>query len=151
MNPIKVMKNPIHLHALLLSVVLVAGCSKSERTEIADKAKDAYQDTKAAVVRGWENVKSYTFEKRNDFALELKAKQAELDANISRLRAEYSEAQAGASRQAAMEELKNSEADYKSKLGALGTATADTWDAARDDVVAAWDRLQAAYAKARAD
>lgn len=151
MKPIHAMKNPIHFTSVLLAVALVAGCSKNERTDLADKAKDAYQDTKAAVAKGWANVKSYTFEKRSDFALELKAMEAEFDANVSKLRAEYSEEKASASRKAAMEELRNSEADYKAKLAALGTATADTWDAARDDVAAAWDRLQAAYAKARAD
>ena len=129
---------------------LLGGCSKQDRAETADKAKDAYNDTKAAVSRGWDNVKSYTFEKRDDFTKELKAQQESLDANLSKLRAEYSEAQASASRKTAMEELKNSEADYKAKLDALGHATADTWAAARDNVIAAWDRLQASYAKARA-
>jgi hypothetical protein len=147
----------------LTSVALACGlaaCSKQERADAADKtkdayntaadkAKDAYNDTKAAVSRGWENVKSYSFEKRDDFTKELKAQQESLDANLSKLRAEYSEAQASASRKAAMEELKNSEADYKAKLDALGHATADTWAAARDNVIAAWDRLQASYAKAR--
>ena len=52
MKPIHAMKNPIHLPAILLAVALVAGCSKSERTEIADKTKDVYQDTKAAVAKG---------------------------------------------------------------------------------------------------
>jgi hypothetical protein len=50
-----------------------------------------------------------------------------------------------------MEELKNAEADYKEKLKALGNATADTWDVAKKNVMLAWDRLQAAYYKARAD
>jgi hypothetical protein len=49
-----------------------------------------------------------------------------------------------------MDELKNSEADYKAKLEALGTATGDTWAAAKNNVVLAWDRLQASYHKARA-
>ena len=48
-----------------------------------------------------------------------------------------------------MEELRNADADFKAKLDALGTASADTWTATRDKAVAAWDRLQAAYAKAR--
>lgn len=143
-------RRSVLLAAASLAAVL-AGCSKEERTQVADQAKDAYQDTKAAVAKGWDNLKSYTFEQRDAFTLEVKAKQAEFEANLSKLRAEYSEAQASASRKAAMEELKNSEADYKAKLDALGTATADTWNAARDDVMAAWDRLQAAYAKARAD
>lgn len=148
------MKNKyIPTTALLLAgfaALAFAGCSKSDRDEAADKTKEAYQDTKTAVASGWNNLKDYTFEKRNDFTATLKARQADLEAGISKLRAEYSEANASASRKAAMAELKNAEADYKAKLAAVGNATADTWTAARDDVAAAWDRLQASYAKARA-
>jgi hypothetical protein len=50
-----------------------------------------------------------------------------------------------------MEELKNSESNYNEKLAALGTATADTWDSAKQNVISAWDKLQAAYDKARAE
>ena len=50
-----------------------------------------------------------------------------------------------------MDELKNADANYKEKLAALGNASADTWDSAKQNVIAAWDRLQASYAKARAD
>jgi hypothetical protein len=159
------MKNqPTHSTLLLasgLAVFAFAACSRNERTEIADKSKDAYQDTKAAVkeaaistkdavVQGWDNLKSYTFEKRDAFTAEVKVKQAQFDAKVSEIRANYAEDKASASRKAAMNELKNSEADYKEKLAALGNATADTWDAARDNVAAAWDRLQVSYAKARA-
>lgn len=134
-----------------LALLTLAACSKSKREDIADKTKDVYQDTKAAVVEGWGNLKDYTFEKRSDFTLKLKARQADFEAGVSKLRAEYSEATASASRKAAMNELKDSEANYKEKLAAMGNATADTWDAARDNVAAAWDRVQASYAKARAN
>ena len=127
------------------------GCSKAERTEASAKAKDAYQDSKAAVVDAWGDVKSFTFEKRDDFSKNAKALHAKMDSQLSELRANYSEAKASASRKAAMAELKNSEADYKEKVAALGNATADTWDSAKQNVIAAWDRLQASYYKARAD
>ena len=143
----------IHSTLLLatgLTLLTVAACSKAKREDIADKSKEAYQDTKAAVVQGWDNLKDYTFEKRSDFTLQLKAKQTDFEAGVSKLRAEYSEANASASRKAAMAELKNAEADYQEKLAAVGTATADTWTSARDSVAASWDRLQASYAKARA-
>lgn len=144
-----------------LAGLALTGCSERKRDDLTEKTKDAYQDTKAAVkeiaqdtktavVQGWGDLKAYTFEKRSDFTLHLKAQQADLEAGISKLRAEYSEANASASRKAAMNELKDSEANYKAKLAALGNATADTWTAARDDVAAAWDSLQASYAKARA-
>jgi len=149
------MKNKLIHSTLLLATGLAllnfAACSKAKREDIADKSKEAYQDTKAAVVEGWDNLKDYTFEKRSDFTLKLKAKQADFEAGVSKLRADYSEAQASASRKAAMNELKDSEASFKEKFAAMGNATADTWDAARDDVAAAWDRVQASYAKARAN
>ena len=160
------MKNRlIHTTTLLLAglaMLTLGACSKSKREEVADKTKEVYKDTKeavkeaahdtkVAVVEGWGNLKDYTFEKRSDFTLQLKARQADFEAGVSKLRAEYSEATASASRKAAMSELKDSEATYKEKLAALGNATADTWDAGRDDVAHAWDRVQASYAKARAN
>jgi hypothetical protein len=159
------MKNKLILTTALLSTSLamltLTACSKSKRDDLADKSKEAYQDTKAAVkevahdtkvavVKGWDNLKDYSFEKRSDFTLQLKAQQADFEAGMSKLRAEYSEASASASRKAAMSELNDSEADYKEKLAAMGHATADTWTSARNNVAASWDRLQASYAKARA-
>lgn len=138
------------LLAVGCAALAFSACSKESRDQAADKTKEAYQDSKAAVAQGWDNVKSYTFDKRSDFTKELNAKQADLESGMSKLRAEYSEAQATASRKAAMNRLKDDEADYKAKLAALGNATADTWDAARDNVAHAWDKLQASYANARA-
>jgi len=148
------MKNRI-LSLILLTVgtgaLALTGCSKHDRSVATDKTKDAYQDTKDAVSHGWDNVKSYTFDKRSDFSKWAEAQHKELDAEASKLKANYSDAQASASRKAAMAEFKDAEANYKEKLSALGNATADTWDSARDNVAAAWDRLQASYAKARAN
>jgi hypothetical protein len=127
------------------------GCSKEDRADASTKVKDAYQDSKTAVVNAWDSVKSYTFEKRDDFSKNARALNSKMDAQLSELRANYSEAKASASRKAAMDELKNSEANYHEKVAALGTATGDTWDSAKQNVIAAWDRLQASYDKARAD
>jgi Skp family chaperone for outer membrane proteins len=134
-----------------LAALTVVGCNKQDRAELKTSAENAYADTKEAVANGWDKVKSYTFEKRNDFTAHAKALSADMDAKASKLRADFSETQASASRKAAMDELKNAEADYRQKLAALATASADTWDAAKNNVIAAWDRLQAAYYKARAD
>lgn len=133
------------------ALLFLSACSKGDREEISDHTKEAYRSTKEAVSQGWQDLKSFTFEKRDAFTAQLKAQRARLEAEASAMRAEYSEAKASASRRAAMDELKNAESDYRAKLGALGNATAATWEAARDDVAAAWDRLQAAYAKARAE
>lgn len=134
-----------------LSTLAFSGCSKHDRDQAGDKVKDAYQDTKAAVGNAWDNVKSYSFDKKNDFTAATKSMTSKMEADISEMRANYSEANASASRKAAMAELKDSEADYKAKLSALGDATADTWDSAKQNVIASWDKMQAAYYKARAD
>jgi hypothetical protein len=142
---------PAALLAVSFSALAFTGCSKKESSEAETKIKDAYQDTKTAVSNAWTDVKSYTFEKRSDFSASAKAMTSKMDAQVSELRANYSEAKASASRKAAMAELKDSEADYKAKLDALGTATADTWDSAKQNVISSWDRLQANYDKAKAD
>jgi hypothetical protein len=56
---------------------------------------------------------------------------------------------ASASRKAAMAEIKDSEAAYKEKIEALGTATADTWDSAKQNVISAWDHLASSIARSR--
>jgi hypothetical protein len=148
--------------ASVLAVAGLAGCSKQERQEtkttlsdaahtVGEKSKEAYYSTKDALSNAWDNVKGATFEKRDEFAANAKALSAEMDAKVSKVKADYSDAQASASRKAAMEELKDSEADYKAKVSALGDATAATWDSAKQNTIAAWDKLQASYYKARAD
>ena len=136
--------------ALAAGVILavVPGCSKEERVDAGAKAREIYSDSKAALSRGWDKVKSATFDKRGDVEAQGKALAAEMDAQASKLRANYSDAKASMSRKTAMEEFKNAEADYKQKLSALGTASADTWDSAKNNTIAAWDRLEAAYRKA---
>jgi len=141
----------VALVAAGVSLLAFAGCNKHDRDQAGDKVKDAYQDTKDAMASGWDKVKSYSFDKKDDFTANAKALSSKMEAQVSELRANYSEANASASRKAAMAELKNSEADYKEKLDALGHATADTWDSAKQNVIAAWDKLKASYDKARAN
>lgn len=134
-----------------LAVLVLPACNRSDRSDVKAQVKDAYEDTKAAMANAWDKVKAHTYEKRSDFAANAKALTSRMEADLSKLRADYSDAKASASRKAAMEELKNSEADYKAKVNALGDATEATWDSAKQNTIASWDRLQAAYYKARAD
>lgn len=134
-----------------LAVLVFNGCSRAERSDAKAQVKDTYEDTKAAMANAWDKVKAHTYEKRGDFAANAKALSSRMESDLSKLRADYSDAKASASRKAAMEELKNSEADYKAKVSALGDATEATWDSAKQNAIASWDRLQAAYYKARAD
>lgn len=145
------MKNKIIILTLGLSALALAACSKSDRNEVKSDIKDAYQDTKSAVANTWSDLKDYTFEKRSDFSDRTKALTAKLDADVSELQANYAEDKASASRRAAMQELKDSRADLGEKISALGTATTDTWGSAKANVIAAWDRTEAAYKKAKAD
>jgi hypothetical protein len=150
----KMFSSPLVSTSLIVVTVLttgIMGCSKQDRAEAKATAKEAYSDTKSAMSNAWDDVKSFSFDRRDDFTASAKAMSARMEAQLSELRADYSEAKASASRKAAMAELKSSEVDYKEKLDALGNATAATWDSAKQNVIAAWDRLQAAYQKARAD
>lgn len=143
--------NTTILHTLAVTALAVVGCSKSDRAVAKADVKDAYHDTKAAVADGWSDLKDFTYEKRSDFSLRTAALTAKLDADTASLKADYAGAKASASRSAAMDELKNSRADLDTKLAALGNATADTWASAKAEVIAAWERTEAAYKKARAD
>jgi hypothetical protein len=131
--------------------LLATGCSKHDRAEVSAAAKDTYEETKAMAADAWASVKSFTFEQRDQFTLQAKSLSAKMNAQVSKVRADYSDEKASAARKAAMEELKNSETDYKQKVDALGSATAATWDSAKQNTIAAWDRLQAAYYKARTE
>ncbi len=148
------MKTPRLIPAFVLALglsIAVVGCNKQERTSATNTAKDAYKDSVASMGKGWDNVKSFSYEKRDDFRASAKALSSTMDSKIQEVRANYSEAKASASRKAAMSELKDSESNYKAKLDALGQATAATWDSAKQNVISAWDRMEAAYHKARAD
>jgi Skp family chaperone for outer membrane proteins len=145
------MKNNIIIITLGLSALALAACSKSDRNEANSGIKDVYQDSKSAIANTWSDLKDYTYEKRSDFNDRIQAMAAELEAEMSELQANYAEDKASASRRAAMQELKDSRADLSQKLDALGNATADTWGSAKANVIAAWDRTEAAYKKAKAD
>lgn len=135
----------------VIALVFFAGCTKTEQEKVSASVKNTYEDSKTALTNAWDKVKDYSFEKRDDFTAGSKALAAKMDVQLSEVRANYSEAKASASRKAAMEELKSAEADFKAKLRALGNATADTWDSAKQNVILAWDRLQAAYYRMRAE
>ena len=143
---------------LALSVLVTAGCKESKKEEIKEVADKAVQATQSAVDKAqvamsnaWSDLKGFTIEKKADFTAGAKAMSSKLDAQVSELRANYAEAKASARRKEAMEELKNSRAHYEEKLAALGRATADTWEAAKLDVIAAWNKVEASFHKAKAE
>jgi hypothetical protein len=133
-----------------LALAVLPACSRQDQKKATASVKDGYEDSKAAMARTWDKAKDYTFDKRDAFVADAKSLEAKMDVHLSEVRANYSEAKASASRKAAMAEIKNSEADFKEKTAALGSATAATWDSAKKNTMLSWDRLQAAYYKARA-
>src|SRR5215207_5470049 len=139
---------PLALLSLAVATALLASCSKKTRDDAGTTAQGVYNDTKNAMSNAWDDVKGFTFDKKSDFEKSAKAMSSKMESQLSEVRANYSEAKASASRKAAMTELKNSEADYKEKMAALGNATAATWDSAKQNVISAWDKLQASYQKA---
>ena len=149
------MKNqrPKVLTAIVLSALALTafGCSNSDRDPASDKVEHAYDKTKAAVSNGWSDLKDYTFEKSSDFKDRAAAMSSDLDAKLEKLKADTADAKASASRSAAWEEVKSSRADLSDKLDALGNASADTWDSAKANVIAAAKRVEAAYEKLKAD
>lgn len=136
-------------------MLALTGCNKNKTESTidsaVDKTKSVAADAGNAMADAWGDVKSYTFEKSSDFQKSLKAMSSKFDADVSKMKADYSEANASAARKAAMAEFKDSESNFKQKMSALGNATSATWDSAKKDVIAAWDRLQASYYKARAN
>lgn len=136
--------------AATVSLVTI-GCSDRSNDKAADKIENAYETSKDAVADTWDGIKGYTYEKSDDFKDRAEAMSSDFDAKIEKLKADTADAKASASRSAAWEELKNSRADLDDKLEALGDASADTWESAKANVVAAAKRVEAAYDKAKAD
>jgi hypothetical protein len=126
-------------------------CTKQDQAKVTAAANSAYDETKAAMARTWDKVKANTWDKRDEFAASAKSLGAKMEDQVRDLRTQYENSSAEAKRKAAMEDLKKSQADYRQKVDALGTATAETWDAAKKNVIEAWDKLQARYAQAKAD
>ena len=69
-----------------LSTLGLTGCNKSDRADVSAKAGEMVADTKDAMSRGWDNVKTFTFEKRDDFRANGKAMSSKWDAQMSELR-----------------------------------------------------------------
>lgn len=158
------MKNHPALFLLgsIATVFAITGCSKSQSEDIKtdasnayenvkDAAGDAYDNAKDATSDAWDKVKSYTYDKKDDFDDEVESMSKQMDAKISKARADAQGAQASAARSAAWDEVKSDQATFHQKMQALGNASSATWNSAKADVIAAWDKLQASYAKAKAD
>ncbi len=136
---------------MLAAALALAACSDRDRSNVRTDTANTVDRAQSSMSAAWNDVKGYTYEKKDDFVANTRAMTSKMDAEISELQAKYAGAKADASRSAAMDELKSARSNFNDKMSALGRATADTWNQAKQESIAAWDRVEAAYRKARAD
>lgn len=134
---------------LAASVALTAGCSRHDRRSLSENAGATYQRTVNSLDRTWNRVKSYGYDQRDAAVNDLKSASNRADAQIDTLQADYAQGRANANGRAALQDLKAADADYHSKLDALGRASADGWNAAKQQAIASWHRLEAALDRAQ--
>jgi hypothetical protein len=89
-STMKISPNQFTIAAILaasLSALAITGCNKQDRTKASTAVQDAYADTKNAMSNAWDDVKSYSYEKRDDFTKHAKAVSSKLDSEMSQLHA----------------------------------------------------------------
>jgi hypothetical protein len=117
----------------------------------ADNTRDAMNRAGNAIENSWNGFKDATFERKNDFTQHAQSMKSRTEAEIAEIKAEASSANASASRKAAWEQIKSDQANFDQKMNALGRASKDTWQQAKQETIAAWEKLEASIRKARAD
>lgn len=146
---------PVHPMKILAPLLLVAAlaftaCGRNSASTDSD-ARNADSPATQSTADMWTELRTYAYEKRGDFNSRLSAITARLDAELSQLEADASAAKASQSRKDALAAVKSDKAAFDEKAAALARASQDTWNQARDEAAAAWDKLQATLAKARAE
>lgn len=137
----------IVLPLLVAGALAFTACGRNTADRTAEsRAADASVQT-----NDWSELRTYSFDKRGDFNSSLSAMNARLEAEVSQLEANISSANASQSRKDAIAAVKSDKANFDEKSAALARASKDTWEQARDEAAAAWDKLQASLAKARAE
>lgn len=143
------------LTLLLVGSLAFTACSRTRNRTTETGANNADSSASTAAIRAttdnWNELRTYAFDKRSEFSASLNAMSAKIDAEFSQLQADASSATAAQSRKDAIAQVKSDKAAFDEKSAALARATQDTWNQARDEAAAAWDKLQASLAKARAE
>jgi Skp family chaperone for outer membrane proteins len=144
---------------LLVGALAFTACGRNtakRSSETNARSADTTASTSAAnassiqpATDNWTELRTYSYDKRGEFNSSLSAMSAKVDAEVSQLQADASSGKASKSRQDALAEVKSAKSNFDEKSAALARASKDTWDQARDEAAAAWDKLQAALAKAR--
>lgn len=98
----------------------------------------------------WDNVKSYTIEKKNEAVSYGKRLVRNTDREIRSLerKASQSSDEVKANVQSDVRELKAKRAEASKKLDAMGKATGAAWDEAKDGFADAYKDLQESYERA---
>lgn len=145
---------------LLIAALAFTACSRTRNrsSETSARSADTTASTSASTAASvpsttdnWSELRTYSFDKRSEFNSSLSAMSTKVDAEVSQLQADASSANASQSRKDAIAQVKSDKANFDEKSAALARATKDTWDQARDEAAAAWDKLQASLAKARSE
>lgn len=136
--------------ALVASLVFLipSVSSGADAKESAKPAEDASENAGAVVSAVPSDLRNCEFERHAEFVAAYKAKLAALTAELENLRAKYPESKATARFKHAMAELVAAKLAFEQKLSDASAATVETWYAARDNVAASWDTLQASFSKA---
>jgi gas vesicle protein len=131
--------------------VALGSCSRRQSSDVRDRVKSAYDQAKTAVTDTWQDVKSYTYDKRSKFSDDAHGLASKMDDQIDELRHRWDDAKASERKKAALDELKRCQTDFKARVDDLGHASAQTWESAKGAVVDSWNHLKTAYQKARED
>jgi len=93
---------------------------------------------------------SYQFERRDEFRSQFNAMYSEFTAQLREYEAKNAGSGASDDVKSALADVKAAESEFKNKLEALSSATAENWETTRSDVTAAWEKLQAAFGRVHA-
>lgn len=132
------------------AIVLFSACSKTRdassttsstaSTPPADTSAPAATASSATAgttgVDTWDSVKNFSYDQRSDFIAKTSAYTAELDAK------------AGAAKGDAKNRLAQARDDLRNAASELNSATAQTWDTAKERVGRAWQQAESAYRNA---
>lgn len=91
------------------------------------------------------DLRSAPYEQREEFITAVKDAVTRLDARIAEANARQAGQAPSEARARAQEDLKSARIDLDGRIGALATASAETWDSVRDQALSALSRAQAAY------
>jgi len=123
---------------------------KAKAGEAWDKTKDVASDTydsvKDATMSAAGRLERATYDERMEIKASLTAAGAEFDAEMAEWNREGKTVSS-----ATKERLADAKTEFNQSLNALGSATAEGWEAAKAKTTSAWTKLKAAYNEAKAN